>query len=187
MQQIIIRGLGKELFKSAIKGAYYLNKDKKIRLVCEIDCRNTCSLYSISKAVRELQEENINVQIYLAGFYEIFDSSKVLCEAPTFIVEIDLDNKKKLNNNNFIFDYTNCQSTNLYSDLSNVICKNTKDSKKYYNFLNGRQIIYHSIKPINALNINLNVGTSADGNERVPLLKTIQLEIASELDQLEKR
>ena len=57
-----IRGLGRELFKSAIKGAYELNKDKKVRLICEVDCRNTNSLYSVCKAVKELQEENINLQ-----------------------------------------------------------------------------------------------------------------------------
>lgn len=177
-----LKGLGKELFKSAIKGAYFINKDRKIRLVCEIDCRNKCSLYSVSKAVKELQEENINVQIYLAGYYEVCDDNKALKEAPTFIVEVDLDSKKKLNNNNFIFDYTNCQSTNLYSDLSKVICENTRDSKIYYNVLDGRNIIYHDIEPINTLNITLDVGTSADGNERVPVLNTIQLEIANEVD-----
>lgn len=177
-----IKGIGKELFKSAIKGAYYINKEKKIRLVCEIDCRNKNSLSSVSKAVKELQEENLNIQMYLTGYYEIYNSNKVLQEAPTFILEMDLGSKKKLNNNNFIFDYTNCQSTNLYSNLSKVICENTKESKEYENISNGKNIIYHSIKPINALNITLDVGTSADGNERVPVLDTVQLELANNVD-----
>ncbi len=173
-----IKGLGKELFKSSIKGAYNINKERKIRLVCEVDCRNKNSLYSISKAVKELQEENINIQIFLAGYYEIYNSNKVLSEAPTFMLEIDLNNEKKLNNNNFNFDYTNCQSTDLYSNLSKVVYSNTKEYKRYENTLNSKKVIYHSIKPINALNIMLDVGQSADGNERVPVLNTIQLEPA---------
>lgn len=177
-----IRGLGRELFKSAIKGAYNINKEKKIRLVCEVDCRNKNSLYSVEKAVKELQEEGLNLQMFLTGYYEIYDSNRNLSEAPTFILEVDLNNKKKLNNNIFNFDYTNCQSTNLYSNLSKVICANTKESKKYVNFLEGKKVIYHSIKPINALGITLNVGTTADGNERIPVLSTVQLEPANHID-----
>lgn len=177
-----IKGLGRELFKSSIKGAYSINKEKKIRLVCEVDCRNKNSLYSVAKAVKELQEENVNIQMFLAGYYEIYDSNNILSEAPTFILEIDLNKEKELNNNNFNFNYTNCQSTNLYSDLSKVICANTKESKKYENALNTKKVVYHSIKPINALNITLDVGQTADGNERVPVLNTIQLEPANRID-----
>lgn len=177
-----IKGLGRELFKSAIKGAYNINKERKIRLVCEVDCRNKNSLYSVAKAVKELQEENMNIQMFLTGYYEIYDSNKNLSEAPTFILEIDLNKEKELNNNNFNFDYTNCQSTNLYSNLSKVICANTKECKKYVNVLNDKKIVYHNIKPLNALNITLDVGTTADGNERIPVLNTIQLEPANHID-----
>lgn len=177
-----IKGLGRELFKSAIKGAYTINKERKIRLVCEVDCRNKNSLYSVAKAVGELQQENMNVQMFLTGYYEIYDSNKMLSEAPTFVLEIDLDNEKELNNNNFNFDYTNCQSTNLYSNLSKVICANTKECRKYMNIINDKRVIYHSVKPINALNITLDVGNTADGNERVPVLNTIQLEPANRID-----
>lgn len=177
-----IKGLGKELFKSAIKGAYNINKEKKIRLVCEVDCRNKNSLYSISKAVKELREENLNVQIYLTGYYEIYNYSKVIFEPPTFLLEIDLNNEKNLNNNLTNFDYTNCQSTNLYSDLRNIICSNTEEIKRYVNFLNDRKVIYHQIRPLNCINITIDVGTSADGNDRIPMLNTIQLEPANHIN-----
>lgn len=178
-----IKGLGRELFKSAIKGAYNINKERKIRLVCEVDCRNENSLYSVQKAVKELKEEGLELQMFLAGYYEIYDSNKCLSEAPTFILEIDLNNKKELNNNIFNFDYTNCQSTNLYSNLSKVICANTKENRKYINIIDGKKIIYHNIKPINALNITLNVGSTANGNERIPSsLSTVQLEPANHID-----
>ena len=37
---------------------------------------------------------------------------------------------------------------------------------------------YDEIKPINALNIELEVGNTAVGNERVPVLNNIELEYA---------
>lgn len=173
-----IRGLGRELFKSAIKGAYELNKDKKVRLICEVDCRNTNSLYSVCKAVKELQEENINLQMFLAGYYEIKNKEKNLLEAPTFVLEIDLNGDKEINNNNLNFDYQNCKSTNLFSSLSNVISKNTNENKKFVNVVGEKKVTYHSIEPINALNIKLDVGTTADGNNREPVL-SLQLENAN--------
>ena len=66
-----IRNVGKYLFKSAIRGAYNINKKEKVRLVCEIDCRNKNSLKSIVKAVKELQEEGLKVQLFITGYYEI--------------------------------------------------------------------------------------------------------------------
>ena len=173
-----IRGLGRELFKSAIKGAYEINKDKKVRLICEVDCRNTNSLYSVCKAVKELQEENVNLQMFLAGYYEIKNKEKNLLEAPTFILEVDLNGDKEINNNNLNFDYQNCKSTNLFSSLSNVISKNTNENKKFVNIVGDKKVTFHSIEPINALNIKLEVGTTADGNNREPVL-SLQLENAN--------
>lgn len=170
-----IRGLGRELFKSAIKGAYNANKDKALRLICEVDCRNTNSLYSVCKAVKELQDEGDNIQIFLNGYYEIKNKEKNLLEAPTFILEIDLNGNKQVNNDNLIFDYQNIDSTNLFTNLSKVICKNTKENKKVVTNKNDKKIVFHSLEPINAQNITLNVGTTADGNNREPIL-SLQLE-----------
>lgn len=165
-----IRGLGRELFKSAIKGAYNINKEKHIRLICEIDCRNTNSLHSVCKAVKELQEEGLNLQMFLNGYYEIKSKNRTMVEAPTFVFEIDLNGNKEINNDSLNFDYQNLESTNLFANLSKVICKNTKESKRFINYKNDNKVIYHTLEPMNALNINLNVGTTADGNNRQPEL-----------------
>lgn len=170
-----IRGLGRELFKSAIKGAYNANKDKALRLICEVDCRNTNSLYSVCKAVKELQEEGNNIQIFLNGYYEIKNKEKNLLEAPTFILEIDLNGDKQVNNDNLNLDYQNIDSTNLFTNLSKVICENTKENKKIVTNKNDKKVVFHSLEPINAQNITLNVGTTADGNNREPIL-SLQLE-----------
>lgn len=172
-----IKGLGKELFKSAIRSAYNINVNKKVRLIAEVDCRNCNSFYSISRAVKELKEDGLDIQIFLSGYYEIYNSNKTLKEAPTFILEVDLNNNVKLNKNNLIFDYTKCRfNFNLYSDLSKVIKANTEESKRFLNIVNGKRVIYHSIKPISTFGITLDVGETASGNARVPELKAIQLE-----------
>ncbi len=171
-----IRGIGKELYKSAIKGAYNLNKEKNIRLICEIDCRNVNSLKSISNAVKELQQEDIPVQLYISGYYEIYNNRKDLTEAPTFILEVDLNGDKNINQTLTKFSYLKCESTKLFADLVQVIKNNTKERKNYININNKNAIVYHSIKPINALNVELEIGNTADGNERTPVSQQIELE-----------
>ncbi len=170
-----IRGLGRELFKSAIKGAYNANKDKALRLICEVDCRNTNSLYSVCKAVKELQDEGNNIQIFLNGYYEIKNKEKNLLEAPTFILEIDLNGNKIVNNDSLNLNYQNIDSTNLFTNLSKVIYANTKENRKIVTHKNDTKIVFHSLEPINAQNITLDVGTTADGNNREPIL-SLQLE-----------
>lgn len=169
-----IKGIGKELFKSAIKAAYEINKNENIRLIFEVDCRNFRSLDAATKAVESLQKENLDIQMFVTGFYEIRHNIN-LVEAPTFILEIDLNGNKKISNNLVNFNYLNCESTTLFSDLNNVIFKNTKETKRVINNCNDKTVIYHSIVPINALNVKLEVGTTADGNDRVPVLKPLQL------------
>ena len=163
-----IRNIGKYLFKSAIRGAYNINKKEKVRLVCEIDCRNKNSLKSIVKAVKELQEEGLKVQLFITGYYEIKNRKNELKEAPTFMLEIDLNGNKILDNNFVKFSYLNCNNEKLLEKLTNVIRKNSKELKRYINI---RQdiVIYHKINPINALNVELEVGNSANGNERVKM------------------
>lgn len=174
-----IKGIGKELFKSSIKAAYNLNKEQNVRLICEVDCRNKNSLYSISKAVDELQKEKVNIQMFADGYYEIINKAGKLVEAPTIMLEVDLNKKKRINKKNLTLDYTNCKFDNLFSDLSNVICENTKEKDRFVNKKGDKTIIYHRIKPINALGLKLNVGNTAEGNERVPELKPLEVEIAS--------
>jgi len=174
-----ITGIGKELFKSSIKGAYELNNTNKIRLICEIDCRNIISLNSIAKAVKELNEEDINVQSFIAGYHEIYNNSKSLAEAPTFVLEIDLNGDKKLSNTITEFSYTNCDSINLFSNLADVLKRNTKQKNIYFNNYNENIVKYQSIEPINILNIKLEIGNSMQGNDRVPRLGALETQYVS--------
>ena len=174
-----IRGIGKELFKSSIRAAYRINKENKVRLICEIDCRNVQSFSAVTKAVKELQEENIGVSISVDGYYEILDASGNLTEAPTFILEIELNGKDcNMFNEPKVFNYLNCKRTELFSDLNNVIENNTKELKEYVNVKGDKIVIYHELEKFNALNVTLNIGNTAEGNERVPSIRSLQYENA---------
>ena len=58
----------------------------------------------------------------------------------------------------------------LIKCICKVICENTKENKKIITALENKKVIYHNLEPINAQNITLNVGTTADGNNREPVL-----------------
>ena len=172
-----IPGIGKDLFKSAIKSAYFINQEHKIRLITEVDCRNFKSLNAVTKAVKELKAEGINVNIFVAGYYEIKNKENDFIEAPTFILEVDLSGEKKLKDSYVELNYERCRKEFLFKDLSNTIKDNTQEVKKYLNRLENKSVIYTKIKPINALNIALTVGSSAEGNNREPsidLLESVQ-------------
>lgn len=169
-----IRGIGKELIKSSIKAAYNVNKQNKVRLICEVDCRNLHSFNAVVNAIKELQNENINVNVAIDGYYEILNSYGDLQEAPTFVLEMYFNENKAIKNQNIEFNYLNCRSTELFSDLNNIIEENTKELKEYVNKKDDKTVIYHSLEPINALNVSINVGKTATGNERVPSIKELE-------------
>ena len=166
-----VRGIGKELYKSAIRGAININKKQKIRLICEIDCRNDKSLSAVTKAVKDLQLEGYDICSYITGYYEIY-KKKELLEAPTFIIEIDL-NSNKYTEEKVEFSYIHCKSQKLYKDLVKELKKNTTEQKKYSNVVGNKSVYYHSIKPINTENVELEIGTTADGNNRKPSINPV--------------
>lgn len=169
-----IRGIGKELVKSSIRAAYNVNKESKVRLICEVDCRNLHSFNAVVNAIKELQAENINVNVAISGYYEILNSYGDLQEAPTFVLEMYFDENKAIENKNIEFNYLNCKSTELFSELNNVIEENTKELKEFVNKKDDKTVIYHSLEPINALNVSINAGNTANGNERVPSIKELE-------------
>lgn len=160
-----LRGIGKELYKTAIKGAYELNKKEKVRLICEIDCRNKNSINAISKAVTELKKDK-NIDIFIEGYYEIIDENGHFTEAPTFIIEVDLNGERNIDNSNKLFSYINCSYLDLYSDLSKTIKTNIIEIGRQDSVKGEYKICYHQINPINLLNVEFDVGNTALGNTR---------------------
>lgn len=173
--QVRVRGVGKELFKSAIKAAVEINRIEPVRLIFEVDCRNTNSLNAACRALKDLQKEGLNINMFISGYYEIKNKDKSLVEAPTFILEIDLSGAKTLSKSEVKFTYQDCKKETLFKDLSDVIKSNTNEIKSFIHSKDDKTVMYHQIKPVNALAVNLDVGSSAEGNLRVPELKALQL------------
>jgi len=171
-----VKGIGKELIKSAIKAYYNINLTYKSKLIYEVDCRNIHSFNAVVNAVKELKEENLNLNIVIDGYYEILNSIGNLLEAPTFILEIDLENNTNMLNEEKDFNYLNCKSSELYLDLNAIIEDNTKEIKQYVNRKDNKIIIYHSLEKINALKVSITPGNTANGNDRVPSINMLEYE-----------
>ncbi len=174
-----VRGIGKQLFKSAIKGAYETNKERKVRLICEIDCRNVKSFSALCKTVKSLQEEGLDVGVNLVGYYEIMNKNGNLEEAPTFLFEIVLEKEKIERTGKNVFSYINLSSTDLFLNLAYTIRKNTTEKKNYINLVGKNLVVYHELKPIDALEMTIEPGTTADGNDRVPKIQPVPVESMS--------
>jgi len=173
-----IRGIGKQLFKTAIKGAYQINKNENIRLICEIDCRNKNSLYSISNAVRELNNEGTKTQLEIVGYYEELDKKGKSTAAPTFVLEVDLCGDKDINHQEKFFKFNDYRKYNdeLNEGLLEAIKNNTKEYRRFINTKEDKIIVYHRIKAIDALNVTVNSDNTIKGNERVPVLQSLSVE-----------
>lgn len=170
-----IKGIGKQLYKSAIKGAYEINKNSKIRLVCEIDCRNKHSFDALCKTVKILQDEGFNIGVNFIGYYEVINKNIDLVEAPTFIFEVDFQNKVE-EKSKIIFSYINSSNVDIFKELSYVIKRNTSEKCSYLNMYEQNFVVYHEIKPINAIDIVIEPGNTADGNKRIPACKRVCME-----------
>ena len=170
-----VKGIGKQLYRSAIKGAYELNKENKIRLACEIDCRNKNSFDALCKTVKSLQEDELNVGLKLVGYYEIMNKNIELKEAPTFLFEIDFQNKGDESSEK-VFSYVDLDTDNLFKKLSHIIKRNTYEKRSYLNMYEHDFVVYHEIKPVNALNMSIEPGSTAVGNERTPRFEKVQVE-----------
>ena len=173
-----IRGIGKELFKAAIKAGYELNKTNKLRLICEVDCRNMQSYNAVSKAVTTLKAEGLKLDLAVDGYYEIIDNTGELTEAPTFILEIGLNSNRIISDERHEFNYLDCKATELFSDLNSIIESNTKELSEFVNIKDEKVVIYHELEAFNALNVEFNIGNTADGNERVPQIQSLQYQTA---------
>lgn len=167
-----VKGIGTKLFKTALRGAYEINKKEKIRLICEIDCRNVNSMNSLRKATEELQKDGINISMNLVGYYKIIKNNGELTEAPTFLFEMDIKNNNKQKAT--IFSYENLVSTKLFSNLANVIKNNTKLKQEFINVFNENIVKYIEIEPINISNLLVKPGTTAIGNDRIPITPKLE-------------
>lgn len=172
-----IKGIGKELLRASIKAAYELNKIHKLRLIGEVDCRNMHSYTAIEKAVSYVREECPEISLSVEGYYELLNQDGDLKEAPTFILEINLESKE-LEERNYFFDYSECDKDNLFVELTKVVESNTKELKEYVNVIDDGIIAYHQVESFDAFKAIFDISDTAQGNERVPEIPNLQYQTA---------
>ena len=178
-----IKGIGKQLFKTSIKGAYEINKNNPIRLMCEIDCRNINSMKSLQTAIKELQKEYLNINANLVGYYEIIKNNQELAEAPTFIFEIYFNKNKNVKNKTTIFSYESYEktnTTNLFYYLSDIIKNKTFKKQIYINQLNDNLVKYYKIEAINLLKMDVKPGITSFGNDRILITANLEMNMQNQ-------
>ena len=168
-----IPNVGKSLFKSCIRCAYNINLKEKVRIISKIDCRNVNSFMAMVNAVSELKYEGLKIQIFISGYYEVLNKFNQMIEAPTFVIEVDLNGNRKIQHCMTEFLYEECNIKNLNVSLKKIIQENTKEIKNNIGYDKWKKVVYHKISPIDALNTKISIGNSADGNNRVPTFSNI--------------
>lgn len=102
-----LRGIGNKLYQIELLTAlYYKNSGyDNTRIVCVIDCRNVHSIYALLKATEglnkkfELEDKDLEYPAIMAAYYYITGHDGLLTEAPTLVMEVELDPKKRKNSN----------------------------------------------------------------------------------------
>lgn len=103
------KGLGTGMYETAFLGIEQFVKEhpeEGYRLNAVIDCTNIRSLYAAQNAInnlnsRELLGKNKKMKLNLGGIYVVRDEqTKKLAEAPTFVIESDLQEIEKKNSEN---------------------------------------------------------------------------------------
>lgn len=178
------RGVGKKIYEIALRGAYNYEKHYPgTKLMCVIDCRNKHSLRAMASAVDNIRQnnyvgENKELPVNILGYYELRDKEEdKLLEAPTLVVEVDLEEKdvEDVDKNSILKYENNGNSEELFQNLVGtlkeqlgayginkpVIEEDTDCGMVYFYFLQEREKC-----KIQSIQIEPN-GTEK-GNDRIP-------------------
>jgi hypothetical protein len=97
-----LRGIGNKIYLIELLTALYYknNGHPDARIVCVIDCRNIHSIYALLKATEglnrkfNLEEKGLEYPAIMAAYYYITGHDGLLTEAPTIVMEVELEPKK---------------------------------------------------------------------------------------------
>ncbi len=180
-----LRGIGNKIYEIELAGALLyknLPGNNDIRIVCVIDCRNKHSIYALKGAAESLGKDlkldmkNTEFPASVVACYFIKDSNNELTEAPTLVVEVDLDAKIKTNEKpkELIFKQNKDQNKSLLNDVLNYF---KIDEEKMITItedrdIGGVEVVYvrfdkkeNQLKNISSIITN----NTEKGNDRVPL------------------
>ena len=104
-------GIGKKIYEINLKGVLEYKKNcEDIRLMCVIDCRNNNSINALKCATNNLNSsyEKEKIRSEIVGYYTVQDfKNKNLIEAPTYVIEMKMNNLLELSERKLNIKYDN--------------------------------------------------------------------------------
>ena len=88
------------------------------------------------------------------------------------MIEFNL-NGQKIDSEKTIFSYIDCRQKRLYPDLDKVIKANTNEIMQFITLDGEDVVVYHETEAISINDIELEVGNTAEGNDRVPVYNPV--------------
>lgn len=178
-----IYGIGKKIYEIELRGALaYKQSIKNVKLMCVIDCRNNHSINALRYATNSLNEsfDTLQVSSDIVGYYTVKDFENYdLVEAPTFVVEMKMDNLKEKQQEAIYIKYDNESTDNaeLYTKMQQAINSSFIKYQQIPTYSNedpgcGIVTYYPLIHNNYSLNnITIDSNKTDQGNNRIPISK----------------
>lgn len=174
-------GIGKKIYAILLKAVLEYKKIyNDIRFMCVIDCRNNNSIEALRCATNNLNSQFIipRVDSVIVGYYKVEDQiTNDLIEAPTFVVEMKMDNIDIKSKEKIILKYDGCikEKSKSYLYMKRTIDKNFISDKKNSPIKNidpGCGLVtYYPLLDSSLDNLIINSNGTELGNDRIPVTK----------------
>ena len=127
-----LKGIGIRIYEIELYAVFLYQKNKRnIKLICEIDCRNICSIKALVKANENLHNDfefnkKLEFKICIIGYYLLINKVGKILESPTFVIEINLDLNFKNISQKKCIEYIKTDNVNfsLLNTLSQFLDRN---------------------------------------------------------------
>ena len=89
-----------------------------------------------------------------------------------------MSGSKDINREEKYFNFNDYKKYNneLNEGLTEIIKDNTKEYRRFINTKEDNIVVYHRIKAIDALKLTVESDNTIAGNDRVPIMKSLNLE-----------
>lgn len=165
-------GLGKRLYEVMLRGVNEYNSyfDTPTKVICEIDCRNICSYKAFTKAVLNIEKDNINIgSTFIDGINVVRNSDESIKEAPTLVLVND-SSIKSIYNSSLELNYKDVTKDNYnttYDELYKYIYNNISSSDITRGYDKDLIVDYVKFnKLVNVSKLNIETNGIEKGNNR---------------------
>lgn len=119
------KGIGVKLYEAQILAAYAYNAmyGGRMRLTCEVDCRNKNSIFALRKAsenvnsILRLDKQGKELPTSVIAYYITLKEDETLFESPIFVLEVGLNATEIKEAKPTTIEYEKKSNLNVYSSL----------------------------------------------------------------------